>query len=145
VDYQQFIREKSQYRHEDGFDPGELPGFLFDFQKYLVDWACRKGRSAIFADCGMGKTAMQLAWADLVVRQTNRPVLIMAPLAVVPQTIEEAERFGIEASRDGGPAKIQVTNYQRLNRFNSADFAGAVCDESSILEKLLRSHANGDY
>jgi superfamily II DNA or RNA helicase len=134
VDYAAFIREKSQYRHEDGFDPGELPGFLFDFQKYLVDWALRKGRSAIFADCGMGKTAMQLAWADLVVRQTNRPVLIMAPLAVVPQTIEESERFGIEASRDGGPAKIQVTNYQRLSRFNPADFAGVVCDESSILK-----------
>lgn len=134
MDYESFIREKSQYRHEAGFDPGELPEFLFDFQKYLVDWACRKGRAAIFADCGMGKTAMQLAWANHVVRHTNRPVLILAPLAVVPQTIEEADRFGIEASRDGGPAKIQVTNYQRLNRFNPADFVGAVCDESSILK-----------
>jgi hypothetical protein len=133
-DYSRFIADKSQFRHEAGFDPGELPDYLFDFQKYLVDWACRKGRAAIFADCGLGKTAMQLAWADAVARQTNRPVMVLAPLAVVPQTIEESVRFGVEVSRDGGPAKVQVTNYQRLARFNPSDYAGVVCDESSILK-----------
>lgn len=142
MDYETFIREKSQYKHEAGFDPGELPEFLFDFQKHLVEWACRKGRAAIFADCGMGKTAMQLAWADAVAKHSGKPVIILAPLAVVPQTIEEAAKFGIEASRDGGTAAVQVTNYQRLSRFDSSEFAGVVCDESSILKSYSGATRN---
>jgi len=134
TDYQKFIESKSQFRHEVGFDPGEMPEFLFDFQKYLVEWACKKGRAAIFADCGLGKTAMQLAWADMVARHTNKNVLIVAPLAVVPQTIEEADRFGIGVSRDGGGERLHVTNYQRLARLDPANYAGVVCDESSILK-----------
>jgi hypothetical protein len=90
----------------------------------------------------MGKTAMQLAWAEAVARHSGRPVLVLAPLAVVPQTIEEASKFGIDASRDGGSAFVQVTNYQRLNRFDSADFAGVVCDESSILKSYSGATRN---
>lgn len=139
MDYEAFIRNKAQFRHEAGFDPDNLPDFLYDFQKYLVEWACRKGRSAIFADCGMGKTAMQLAFAQQVVERENKPVLIMAPLAVVPQTIEEGERFGIEVTRDGGSASIHITNYQRLDKLDPAKYCGVVCDESSILKSYSGS------
>ena len=111
-------------------------GFLYDFQKFLVSWSLDRGRSAILADCGMGKTAMQLAWADVVVKHTNRPVLLLTPLAVGGQTIKEAEKFGIQAtrSRDGSlpsSPQIVVTNYERIEKFDPAFFSGAVCDESS--------------
>lgn len=139
MDYEAFIKNKAQFRHEAGFEPDSLPDFLYDFQKYLVEWACRKGRSAIFADCGMGKTAMQLAFAQQVVERENKPVLIMAPLAVVPQTIEEGERFGIEVSRDGGSASIHITNYQRLDKLDPMSYCGVVCDESSILKSYSGS------
>ena len=139
MDYEAFIRNKAQFRHEAGFDPDNLPDFLYDFQKYLVEWACRKGRSAIFADCGMGKTAMQLAFAQQVVQRENKPVLIMAPLAVVPQTIEEGERFGIEVTRDGGSASVHITNYQRLDKLDPTQYCGVVCDESSILKSYSGS------
>jgi hypothetical protein len=116
-----------------------MPDFAFDFQQYLIDWACRKGRSAVFADCGLGKTPIQLAWAENVVRHTNGRVLIMTPLAVSAQTQREADKFGVEAkvSRDGSlPARIVITNYERLHYFDSSDFVGAVCDESSILKNF---------
>jgi hypothetical protein len=142
VNYSEFIKQKSQFKHEAGFTPKNLPDFLFDFQAYLVDWALRKGRAAIFADCGMGKTAMQLAFARQVIERENKPVLIMAPLAVVPQTIEEGERFGIDVVRDGGSGLIHITNYQRLDRFNSHDYCGVICDESSILKSYSGSTRN---
>lgn len=124
-----------------GFDPIEMPGFLFDFQKVIVEWALRKGRAAIFADCGLGKTPMQLVWADNVVRKTNKPVLILTPLAVSYQTVRESEKFGIEAHRwtDGGighGARVVVANYERIDQFDYNDFAGVVCDESSILKNF---------
>jgi hypothetical protein len=122
-----------------GFEPLWLPEFLIDFQTALVDWAVRKGRAAIFADCGLGKTPMQLVWAENVRRKTNRPVLILTPLAVSAQTLKEAEKFGIEAerSRDGRPRKgLTVTNYEQLAKFRPEDFAGCVCDESSILKSF---------
>jgi len=139
MDYQQFIERKAQQHGDSGFDPLWMPDFLFDFQKYLVEWSLRKGRAAIFADCGLGKTPMQLVWADNVVRKTNRPVLILTPLAVSYQTVKEAEKFGIEATRSvdgqhrGG---IVVTNYERLKHFDPSCFAGCVCDESSILKNF---------
>lgn len=136
--FQEFMDRKAQLGDMDGFDP--VPhDFLYGFQRDLVDWATRKGRSAIFADCGMGKTPMQLSWADNVVRHTNGRVLILTPLAVSSQTIGEAEKFGIEARRSSdGTAKsgITVTNYERLHYFNPADFDGVVCDESSILKSF---------
>lgn len=137
--YAEFLNRKSQLDTFSGFEPLEIPSSLFDFQAALVDWAIRKGKAAIFADCGMGKTPMQLVWADNVVRHTNRPVLISTPLAVSHQTIREGEKFGIECTRsdNGKPAdKITVTNYERLHLFDPTDFAGMVCDESSILKNF---------
>lgn len=139
--YSAFLDRKTQLGGDWGFEPTWIPDFLFDFQKSLVEWAVRKGRGAIFADCGLGKTAMQLVWAENVVRKTNRPILILTPLAVGQQTLNEAEKFGIEASvsRLGttqGQAKIVITNYERLHYFNRHDFVGTVCDESSILKNF---------
>lgn len=138
-DYHAFLARKTQAGADSGFAPVFMPSALFDFQQALVDWAVRKGRAAIFADCGLGKTAMQLAWAENVVRKTNGRVLILTPLAVGAQTIREAEKFGIEAhaSRDGrSESKITVANYERLHYFDPSDFIGVVCDESSALKAL---------
>lgn len=130
--------EKKRHAYEDaGFNPVFMPDQLFDFQRALVDWAVRKGRAAIFADCGLGKSAMQMTFAQNVVQKTNGRVLVLTPLAVAPQMVEEAAKFGIEATRsnDGKVSgKIVVTNYERLHHFNPADFVGCVCDESSILK-----------
>jgi len=139
MNYAEFIERKSQLGGNSGFKPLWLPDFLFDFQKSLVEWAIEKGRSAIFADCGLGKTPMQLVWAENIVRKTNGRVLIIAPLAVGAQTVREGNKFGVECrqSRDGTietPDKIIVTNYEKLHLFNAADFVGCVADESSILK-----------
>lgn len=137
--YQEFLERKSQYGGMEGFDPVWTCPTAFDFQNYLIEWACRKGRSAIFADCGLGKTPMQLIWAENVVRRTNRPVLILTPLAVAKQTCREAEKFGIEVERsnDGKfSKKIVVTNYERLHYFNPRDFIGCVGDESSGIKAM---------
>lgn len=138
--YDQFLKKKAQYASGDGFEPLWIPDFLFDFQSYLLDWSLRQGRSAVFADCGLGKTPLQLCWADNVVRKTNKPVLVLTPLAVSQQTINEADKFGIQAERsrhgkhDG--SGIVVTNYEQLKHFDYADFSGMVCDESSILKSF---------
>jgi hypothetical protein len=120
-----------------------LPDFLFDFQRHLVEWSLEKGRGAIFADCGLGKTPMQLAWAEQIVRKTNRPALILTPLAVSAQTVMEAEKFSIEARRSHGqptttfgPPVIDITNYEKLHHFDPNDYAAVVCDESSILKSF---------
>ena len=137
--YADFLTAKAQAGTGSGFAPLWLPDFLFDFQRNLVEWAVRQGRAGIFADCGLGKTPMQLAWAENVVRQTNRPVLILTPLAVAQQTLREAEKFGVECRRslDGTIRPgITITNYERLHHFDPADFSGAVCDESSILKSF---------
>lgn len=137
--YTEFLGKKLKHADNSGFDPLWMPDFLFDYQQYLVDWALVKGRAAIFADCGLGKTAMQLVWAQNVRQKTNKPVLILTPLAVSAQTIAEANKFGIEAhrSQDGSVSgDITVTNYERLHYFNPTDFAGVVCDESSILKNI---------
>ncbi len=139
--YAQFLEGKAQTGGRYGCNPHSLPDWLFDFQRALVTWAVEKGRAAIMADCGLGKTPMQLVWADNVIRQTGRPVLLLAPLAVGQQTCAEAEKFGIEAerSKDGKVrhgARVVVANYERLHLFDPADFAGVVCDESSILKNF---------
>jgi hypothetical protein len=139
VSYAAFLAGKSQQGDGSGFAPVWLPDFLFDFQRDLVEWAIRKGRAAIFADCGLGKTPMQLVWAENVVRQTNGRVLILTPLAVSSQTIREAEKFGVEVTRsaDGSAHPgITITNYERLERLDPADFVGVVADESSILKSF---------
>ena len=138
-DYGEFLRQKSQGGADSGFTPVWMPDFLFDFQRELVEWAVRKGRAAIFADCGLGKTPMGLTWASNVARKTGKPVLYLTPLAVASQTVREAEKFGIEArqSKDGAHAgHIIVTNYERLHYFSSSDFGGVVCDESSVLKSF---------
>jgi hypothetical protein len=141
TNYTEFLEQKAQLGSQSGFKPLWIPDFLFDFQKHLVEWAILKGRGAIFADCGLGKTPMQLVWAENVVRHRNKPVLILTPLAVAAQTEQEAEKFGIYVSRPHGPMAsasrgIIVTNYERLHYYNPCDFVGAVCDESSILKSF---------
>ena len=137
MDYDAFLECKAQDTQYHGFDPLWMPDKLFDFQRALVEWSLRKGRAAIFADCGLGKTAMQLTWAENVVRKTDRPVLVLTPLAVAQQTVREGEKFGIEVRRSpdgkhlGG---IVVTNYERLHYFDPSDFAGVVCDESGCIK-----------
>jgi hypothetical protein len=138
-DYAAFLARKAQLDGGSGFAPIWLPDFLFDFQADLVTWALRRGRAAIFADCGLGKTPMQLVWAENVVRHTNGRVLILTPLAVGGQTVREGEKFGIAChrSRDGvipAGARIIVTNYEQLHHFAPSSFDGVVCDESSILK-----------
>ena len=139
MNYDKFLDQKLHIRNDHGFEPSWLPDFLFDFQKALVEWSLRKGRSAIFADCGLGKTPMELVWAQNVVRKANGRVLNLTPLAVAHQTVVEAAKFGIEVHRshhgelhDG----IVVANYERLHLFDPADFVGIVCDESSILKSF---------
>jgi hypothetical protein len=139
IDYGAFLAAKAHLGTDQGFDPVWIPDFLFDFQRALVEWATRKGRAAIFADCGLGKTPMELTWAENIVRRTNRPVLIVTPLAVSAQTIDEGAKFGLEVRRsiDGTAHRgLTVTNYERLHRFNPDDFAGVVCNESSILKSF---------
>lgn len=139
MNYQEFLNSKTDYGSDSGFEPVWMPDFLFGFQQYLTDWAIRKGRAAIFADCGMGKTPMQLVWAENVIRKTNRPVLVLTPLAVSGQTLEEAEKFGIEAYRanpGANPTAIQVINYEQLHKYDARNYAGVVCDESSILKNF---------
>lgn len=137
MSYTDFLARKAQLNDVSGFEPNWLPDFLFPFQRDLVDWAVRMGRGAVFADCGLGKTPMQLVWAENVRRHTGKPVLIVTPLAVSFQTEEEAAKFGIDAatSRDGNiPAGITITNYERLEKFDPARFGGVVCDESSAIK-----------
>lgn len=138
MNYDEFIEQKSDLASGHGSEPTWMPEQLFDFQRALVDWSLRLGRAAVFADCGLGKTAIQLTWAENVVRHTHGRVLILSPLAVGPQTVAEGEKFGIQCarSRDGSidGARIIVTNYEKLHLFDPADFAGLVCDESSILK-----------
>ena len=139
MSYADFIAKKSQLEGDHGHDPDSLPDYLYPFQQDLVTWACRKGRGALFADCGLGKTPMQLVWADEVRRRTGKPVLVLTPLAVSFQTQKEAAKFGIDAqvSRDGTPAPhITITNYDRLHLFDREKFGGVVCDESSAIKSF---------
>lgn len=117
----------------------ELPGSLFQHQDALTRWALKRGRAAIFADTGLGKSRMEVAWADAVRKETGAPVLILAPLAVAAQTAIEGAQLGIEVTvcRDGADVNdrgINITNYDRLHRFNPAMFSGVVLDESSIIK-----------
>lgn len=132
MQYSEFLHRKSQIGMQSGFEPLWMPDFLKPFQRSLVEWAVRKGRAAILADCGLGKGPMQLVWAENAVRHTNKPALIVTPLAVSYQMVREAEKFGIEAARssDGKPMKnIAVTNYERLDKFDPSDYSAVSLDE----------------
>lgn len=140
MDYLAFLKQKKHTIGNFGFVPNYLPDIGFDFQKYIIEKAVKKGRMAIFADTGLGKTLIQLSIANNIVKQTNKPVLILTPLAVAFQFLLEAENLGIddiEYSKDGNyTKKIVVCNYERLHYFNSNDFTGVILDESSILKNF---------
>jgi hypothetical protein len=140
MNYSEFIDRKTHFGAESGFDPVWIPDMLFEFQKSITEWAIRKGRAAIFADCGLGKTFMQLTWAENIAKKTGKRVLVLTPLAVAFQTVREGEKIGVEVThrRNGIKAgdRIVVTNYERLHYFNPEDYAGVVCDESSILKNF---------
>ncbi len=139
TDYDSFIKAKAQRSSSYGFEPGPLTAPLFDWQAHIVRWAIRKGRAALFEDCGLGKTAQQLEWAYQVARHTGGSVLILTPLSVAFQTAQEAARFGIPAQvvssgkEITGPG-VWITNYEKLDHFDPSEFIGVVLDESSILK-----------
>jgi DNA modification methylase len=138
MDYKEFLQSKQKRIAEAGFkvDESQLNSFLFDFQRHIVTKALKMGRYAIFADCGLGKTLMQLEWARNVSNHTNGAVLILTPLAVSGQTIKEGSKFGIRIERYSGQTAhgLYVTNYEQLENINCSVFSGVVLDESSILK-----------
>lgn len=138
--YQEFVAQKSFKSVSAGFECSVDGYSLFDYQADIVRWSCRRGKAAIFADTGLGKTLMQLAWADQVSKHTGLPVLILAPLAVSEQTIEEGRKFGIDVDRyaftEVSGARIYITNYEQLHNVDADQFAGVVLDESSILKGI---------
>jgi hypothetical protein len=138
--YSAFIQAKKHSTGDHGFDPVWMPKSAFDFQEHIITKAVRKGRIGVFADTGLGKTLMQVAIAENVVRHTNGRVLILTPLAVAFQFIEESARMGIDDiahSKDGRLSKkITVCNYERLHLLNPEDFTCVMLDESSILKNF---------
>lgn len=145
--YKQFLENKQQSAKPVGFKVKEkdLPESLFNFQNASVRWALRIGRAALFFDVGLGKTSMQLSWADAVVKKTDKPVLILAPLIVGPQTCREAIKFNIpnvqiaESKDDIKEPRVYVTNYHKLHRFDVSAFSGVALDESGILKSFTGS------
>jgi len=140
MQYKEFLESKKHLLGNYGFKSNYIPNMAFDFQKEIINRACIKGRMAVFADTGLGKTLIQLSLAQNVVNHTNKKVLILTPLAVAFQFIMEAKNMGIdniEYSKDGTHSKkIVICNYERLHYFNSTDFVGVVLDESSILKNF---------
>lgn len=140
MDYETFINSKRHTLGEYGFDPIWIPDCAFDFQRHIITKAVKKGRIGVFADTGLGKTLMQIAIAENIVRKTNGRVLILTPLAVAFQFIDEAHRIGvddIEHIKDARMSKkIVVCNYERLHLLNPDDFQCVMLDESSILKNF---------
>jgi hypothetical protein len=140
MEYSDFLESKKHTLGEFGFEPNFIPDMAFDFQREIITRAVKKGRIAVFADTGLGKTLIQLSIAQNIVNHTNKRVLILTPLAVAFQFIIEAKKLGIEDieySKDGVFTKsIVICNYERLHYFNSSDFEGVVLDESSILKNF---------
>jgi hypothetical protein len=138
--YLKFLEGKRHSIGEFGFNANYIPEIAFDFQKFIIEKAVRKGRMAIFADTGLGKTLIQLSIAKNIIDHTNKNVLILTPLAVAFQFIVEAEKLGIddiEYSKDGkSTKKIVICNYERLHYFDPGDFVGVILDESSILKNF---------
>lgn len=159
MNYQAFLESKKILHQSDGIDINrdELNPMLFDFQKDLVWWNLKKGRSALFASTGLGKTFMQVEWSQKVHKHTGGNVLILAPLAVSMQTVREASKLGIAVNpcRTQGDVKsgINITNYEMLGHFDAESFIGVVLDESSILksfngklrQQITESFANTPY
>lgn len=141
--YIDFLEKKKKNRIESGFDANEMNSSLFPFQEYCVKRALKAGKFALFEDCGLGKTLQQLEWAKQVSEYTNKPVIILAPLGVVHQTIQEGVKFryevheigitGFDADLESG---IYITNYDNLDNIDTGLFSGVVLDESSILKNF---------
>lgn len=146
MNYLEFLESKRHTAQNHGIEPTFIPDAMFDYQKHIAEYAIRKGRCAVFLDTGLGKTIIQLTIATNYVRHTNKPVLIITPLAVAFQFIKEAEKFGIDDisySKDGSyKTKIVVCNYERLEHFASSDFDCVLLDESSILKNFEGSIKN---
>jgi hypothetical protein len=145
MDYNEFLKTKQKRIIESGFEVKKLNNYLFPFQSFIVNRALKAGKYAIFADTGLGKTIMQLEWAHQVEKHTNKPVLILAPLAVNTQTIEEGIKFNIEVNKldvkKESPNKgIWILNYEQIDNIDCSVFSGIVLDESSILKNF-----NGKY
>lgn len=140
MNYNEFLKSKQHSSGEFGFDPIYIPDIAFDFQREIIKRAVKKGRMAVFADTGLGKTIIQISIAHNIVLKTNKPVLILTPIAVAFQFIKEAKMMGIddiEYSKEGKYTKnIVVCNYERLHKFNSSQFSGVILDESSILKNF---------
>lgn len=140
MEYKEFIENKKHSIGNSGFECNYIPSIAFDFQQYIIEKAVKKGRIAIYADTGLGKTLIQLSIAKNIIQHTNKKVLILTPLAVAFQFLLEAEKLGIddiEYSKDGKHTKkIVLCNYERLHYFNSEDFVGVILDESSILKNF---------
>lgn len=138
MNYSDFLALKSTNCPAVGFDPQQFAAPLFPFQRDIVTMACRVGRFCIWADCGMGKTAMQLEWAYQVHQHTGGNVLVLAPLAVAHQTVREGAKFGIPCAFAATQAAVHpgitITNYEKLIHFDPSTFDGVVLDESSILK-----------
>lgn len=146
--YEEFLKKKDVERIESGFDVDvkKLNKALFPFQRDIVSWALKKGKAAIFSDCGTGKTIMQLEFADQVCKHTKKNALIVAPLSVVEQTKKEGEKFGISVNvcRTQADVKkgINITNYEMLEHFTAKEFICVVLDESSILKSFTSTTRN---
>lgn len=143
MEYAEYIRQREITPVVSGFEAEEsqFPDAMFDHQRAVVKWACRRGRAGVFMDTGLGKTITQLTWADQVVRHTGGFVIVLAPLAVAHQTVREAGKFGLsatiaESDDDIKEPGVYVTNYEKLHRFTPEQFAGVVLDESSILKGM---------
>ncbi len=130
MEYKDFLQTKLKTHIQSGFECESLNDNLFPFQQFIVKRALKAGKYAIFADCGLGKTLMQLEWAYQVTKYTNKPVLILTPLAVKGQTIKEADKFGIDISN------IEIWNYEQLDNLDCSKYSGVVLDESSILKNF---------
>ena len=148
MNYQEFLKQKEFTLQNFGFDVEDesLNPMLFDFQKAIVKWALKRGKSAIFADCGLGKTPMQLEWANQICKFRKGKVLILAPLAVSHQTKQEGVKFGIEVNiiekQEDVKAGINITNYEKIHKFDVSIFDGVVLDESSILKSFTGKTKN---
>lgn len=142
MNYEEFLKQKDYVLKSSGFDidKNELNPMLYEFQKDIVRWALAKGKACIFSECGTGKTPMQLEWGWQVHQHTGGKILILAPLAVADQTRREGEKFGIPAkvceSQEDCIEGINITNYEKLNRFVANEFVGVILDESSILKSF---------
>ena len=129
-EYQEFLKSKQKSKEHKGFAALPMNDKLFPFQQFIVERNLSKGKHAVFADCGLGKTVMELETASQIVRHTNKPVLIIAPLVVVAQTKREAEKFGFDLD------KVTITNFENLHNINPHEYAGLIVDESSIMKNF---------